>query len=385
MGLASFFAFFRGESKPKTNSTTSPRRQQKNAARSGWSDYDYGQTRESGSAMTALPSAPTSTYASDAGRNERNDRGDRSKSRASAVRPTSQHGKKNNRRSWFGGRADPDEDVPAVPRLVQQDTNSNAYGPGTAVTTSTVDETRPRRHSIARSLSRKKSWFGKSQESEVTVEALPPMPVNNITQPAKAATSTLPADQRRRRNSVKTLERRGSTASTIKPRKKRNSFWESSNPDDSDSDVPPVPALVRDGTPDSNSGASSHNVDDTRTERATRGDGIKQPRPISTISTTSRKSYVPRSAAKGFLKSTAVASDEQRKSFRRSFHMEDDAAMVCLTEEQRIEWAKLMNNEGKFEDRSATQQPDPERTEEDKAKVRYSNAQALAALEFGTR
>ncbi|KAK4507809.1 hypothetical protein PRZ48_001544 [Zasmidium cellare] len=307
--------------------------------------------------MTALPTAPKNTYAPEARYHDTHERSERRKSRTPTVaRPTS---KKSNRRSWFGGRPDRDEDVPAVPRLVQHTkTRDDDVRPGTAITTNTI-ETQGRRHSIARSLSRKKSWF-KAQEPQVTVEALPPMPVT-VNQP-KAATSTLPADQRRRRNSVKTIERRGSTASTVRPKvKKRSSFWASSNPDDSDSDIPPVPALIRD---DSSS-------DDNQPTR--------KPRPLSTISTSSRKSYTPKSAAKGFLKSTNGASEEQRKSFRRSFHLEDESDLVCLTEEQRIEWAKLMNGQSKSEERA-----DVPQTEERKGN-RYSNAQALAALEFGVR
>lgn len=381
MGLSAFFAFFRGDSKPKTTDTSSPRRQ--NAApRTGWADY--GRTQGSNSTMTALPTAPKNIYTLDAGHSERSQRSEKKKSRTpTAAHPTST---RSNRRSWFGGRPDREEDVPPMPRVGQQKkTTGESVRPGTAITTDTI-ETQGRRHSIARSLSRKKSWF-KAQEPQVTVEALPPMPVT-IEQPTKAATSTLPADQRRRRNSVRTIERRGSTASTVRPKsRKRNSFWASSNPDDSDSDVPPVPALVRDrdSTPDSNSVASSDN-EQTRVERRnTRGDGTKQPRPLSTISTASRKSYTPRSAAKGFLKSTNGASDEQRKSFRRSFHLEDESDLVCLTEEQRIEWAKLMGNQSQFEDRSARQRPDALQQTETKDNVRYSNAQALAALEFGVR
>ncbi|KAF2172532.1 hypothetical protein M409DRAFT_17763 [Zasmidium cellare ATCC 36951] len=374
MGLASFFAFFRGDAKPKPNNTSSPRRQ--NAVpRKGWADY--GRSQDTSTTTTALPAAPKNTFAPDARHNDRSERSERRKSRTPTVpRPTS---KKSNRRSWFGGRPGREDDVPAVPRLVKHTTTTeDSVRPGTAITTDTI-ETQGRRHSIARSLSRKKSWF-KSQEPQVTVEALPPMPVT-INQPTKAATSTLPADQRRRRNSVKTIERRGSTASTVRPKvKKRSSFWASSNPDDSDSDVPPVPALIRDGTPDSNSNASSD--DNQPARRTARGDGIKQPRPLSTVSTSSRKSYTPKSAAKGFLKSTNGASEEQRKSFRQSFHLEDESDLVCLTEEQRIEWAKLMNNQSKFEERPATEVP---QTKVKKNNVRYSNAQALAALEFNVR
>lgn len=380
MGLSAFFAFIRGDTKPNTTNTSSPRRQ--NAApRTGWADY--GRTQGSSPAMTALPTAPKNIYTPDAGHSEGSGRSERRKSRTPNVaRPASN---KSNRRSWFGGRPDRDGDVPPVPRVVQhKKTNTDeSFRPGTAITTDTI-ETQGRRHSIARSLSRKKSWF-KSQEPQVTVEALPPMPVT-VNQPTKAATSTLPADQRRRRNSVRTIERRGSTASTVRPKlKKRSSFWASSNPDDSDSDVPPVPALVRDGTPDSNSNASSDN-EQTRVERrTTRGDGAKQPRPLSVVSTASRKSYTPRSAAKGFLKSTNVASDEQRKSFRRSFHLEDESDLVCLTEEQRIEWAKLMSDQNQLEDRTARPRPEAVPQTETKNNVRYSNAQALAALEFGTQ
>lgn len=379
MGLSAFFAFFRGDSKPRTTNIFSPRRQ--NAApRMGWADY--GRTQGSSSTMTALPTAPKNIYTPDAGHSERSEKRERRKSRTPTVaRPTSS---KSNRRSWFGGRPDRDEDAPPVPRVVQQKkTTGESVRPGTAITTDTI-ETQDRRHSSARSLSRKKSWF-KAQEPQVTVEALPPMPVT-VSQTTKAATSTLPADQRRRRNSVRTIERRGSTASTVRPKlKKRSSFWASSNPDDSDSDVPPVPALVRDDTTDSNSVASSDNEQSRVERRTTTSDGTRQPRPLSTVSTASRKSYTPRSAAKGFLKSTNGASDEQRMGFRQSFHLEDESDLVCLTEEQRIAWARLMGSQSQFEDRSLRQRPEALQETHTKNNVRYSNAQALAALEFGVR
>lgn len=88
---------------------------------------------------------------------------------------------------------------------------------------------------------------------------------------------------------------------------------------------------------------------------------------------------MPKSAAKGFLSSTNGASDAARMSYRQSFRIDATTDLVCLTDEQRLEWAKLMK-----EPHRTYEQPKVAATlanDEDK----YSNAQALAALEFGIR
>ncbi|EME88914.1 uncharacterized protein MYCFIDRAFT_76297 [Pseudocercospora fijiensis CIRAD86] len=141
-----------------------------------------------------------------------------------------------------------------------------------------------------------------------------------------------------------------------------------------ESDVPPVPALVRGASTESSCNEFSDASDDRRrtVRKSTNGEDAKQ-RPLSTAS----RKYVPKSAAKGFLQSTNGASDEARESFRQSFHLEDQADMVCLTDEQRLEWAKLMERETKLED--------PFESTEDDKNHKFSNSQALAALEFGIR
>lgn len=55
--------------------------------------------------------------------------------------------------------------------------------------------------------------------------------------------------------------------------------------------------------------------------------------------------------------------------------------MVCLTDEQRVEWAKLMEKDNKLEDPFES----PEDGVETSGKHKFANDQALAALEFGIR
>ncbi|KAM3419411.1 hypothetical protein BST61_g5340 [Cercospora zeina] len=229
-----------------------------------------------------------------------------------------------------------------------------------------------------------------TQHDRGPVEALPTLPSTPVTvdRPAYPATSTLPADKRRSRHASTSTLRRQPSISSVRSRRSRSrsSFWLSSNPDDSDSDIPPVPPLCR--------GESSESVrrdgseDSMRvSRRPTRDDEEPQKaRPLSVMSTTSRKSYVPRSAAKGFLSSTKGASDETRKSFRKSFNLEDENAMVCLTEEQRVEWAKLMNGDMKLAEITATSTSEiGKEANNPPTRSSFSNSQALAALEFGIR
>lgn len=83
------------------------------------------------------------------------------------------------------------------------------------------------------------------------------------------------------------------------------------------------------------------------------------------------------------MKSTNGASEDQRKSYRRSFNLGEGVELVCVTDEHRVEWEKLMNKNSRLEDSlfaSMGKSPDEEQTGD-----RHSNAQALAALEFGAR
>ncbi|KXT16345.1 hypothetical protein AC579_3750 [Pseudocercospora musae] len=372
MGLVAWLQSLRGKARDSASpvSTSYPRHHDTRSS-TQWSSKTERRT-------------PTPTQAQyDAGMESKKAR---RRSRATSLsRPKSLHSSKN-RRSWFGGKPDENEDIPVMPRLVsmgdqqhQQDAGRREVG---VTALSMPSDTRNPRPIINRAYSRKEdestagerelrrrpSWFN----NRTTVEALPPLPPAvpiSLPTASKPSTSTLPADKRRSRAaSVKSVN-------STRSRKKRSSFWASSNPDDeSDSDVPPVPALVRGASTESSCNESSDASDDRhRTIRKSiTGEDLKQ-RPLSTAS----RKYVPKSAAKGFLKSTNGASDEARKSFRQSFHLEDQADMVCLTEEQRVEWAKLMERENKLED--------PFESAEDDGNQKFSNSQALAALEFGIR
>lgn len=172
---------------------------------------------------------------------------------------------------------------------------------------------------------------------------------------------------------------------------KRRSWWASSNPDDSeDEEVPPVPSLIRDQnyTPDSMNSDPFDHVDLSRnpdlTETTTRTSSVKSPRPLSVCTVKTVRSYKPKSAVKGFMNSTSGATESARLSYRKSFNIQDDAAMVCLTDEQRVEWAKLMNEGDTFRDRPSLKSTNSYASEVS-VKDRFANDQALAALEFGTR
>ncbi|KAF2207854.1 hypothetical protein CERZMDRAFT_101880 [Cercospora zeae-maydis SCOH1-5] len=285
----------------------------------------------------------------------------------------------NNGRSWFGGRRpDTDEEVPEMPKMVLHAGQMRDI-PLNVLPSKQAEQATTRRPS---------SRF--TQDERGPVQAMPTLPSMPVTvdRPAQPATSTLPADKRRSRHASTSTLRRQSSISSARSRRSRSrsSFWVSSNPDESDSDIPPVPPLCRGDS--SESVRRNGSEDSMRTSRrCTRNnEEPEKARPLSVVSTTSRKSYVPRSAAKGFLSSTNGASAETRKSFRKSFNMEDETAMVCLTEEQRMEWAKLMNGDIKLAEITTTPTSELGKGDDTPPKrCSFSNSQALAALEFGIR
>ncbi|KAK0306185.1 hypothetical protein LTR82_016483 [Friedmanniomyces endolithicus] len=230
------------------------------------------------------------------------------------------------------------------------------------------------------------------------------------------------------RKSLFSRQRSKSSASAYQS--SRNTWWASNNSgnplsDDNPDDIaaPPIPAVPaltwdHDGTatPDSSIAftASPDNSDDAfaaRLEHAgfadspvrtvTRGASIKHPRPVSGVSLSSRKSYVPRNAAKGFLRSTSG-----RSSRRHSLLDDGDGGMICLSDEQQREWEKLKHLMITLESRQdeggspVYKSPDVvslaedngvlgmlrqmEEEEDRRHRLMYSNAEALAALEFGT-
>ncbi|KAK0925062.1 hypothetical protein LTR91_004254 [Friedmanniomyces endolithicus] len=237
-----------------------------------------------------------------------------------------------------------------------------------------------------------------------------------------------PLEKRKsQRKSLFSRERSKSSASHYQS--SRNTWWASStntNPLSSDPDdsfaappIPAVPALIWDNdgtaTPDSSIAftASPDNSDtsvaiehavfaaDSPVRTVTRGASIKHPRPVSGVSLSSRKSYVPRNAAKGFLRSTSG-----RSSRRHSLLDDGDGGMICLSDEQQREWEKLkhlmITLEGRQDQGGSPVYKSPdvvslaedngvlgmlrqmEEEEDRRHRLMYSNAEALAALEFGT-
>lgn len=286
-----------------------------------------------------------------------------------------------------------------MPRLVQpsrhEHTGSRGAQESAGTTTTTTNDgntkRKSRRYSIGRALLGKEKQTdddntapprrpslslrrqSSSKSGRVTVETLPPLPPMpmSIPQTSQPATSSLPANRRSRAGSIKSVSSQ---------KRKSRGFWTSSNPaDDSDDDVPPVPGLTRDHTPpeSEDDGIGHARTTTGLAKTVSRGSGdSKAARPVSV---SSRKSYVPRSAAKGFMNSTNPASEATRISYRKSFRIDASTDLVCLTDEQRMEWAKLMG--------------EPHRTYEQPKKAvgmvdeseKFENAQALAALEFGIR
>lgn len=154
MGFSSFISSLLG-SKPKqapTQQTARPRRAQRHLATSSTQDATQDARRESSKRITALPSTiPQATPTV-----QREEVKDKRKSRRfSIARPDARK-----RRSWFGGQPDPDEDIPALLRLVQRsrheqqssEDSTSTVRPGTATSTKTSATEKLKRFSIGRVL-----------------------------------------------------------------------------------------------------------------------------------------------------------------------------------------------------------------------------------------
>lgn len=278
--------------------------------------------------------------------------------------------------------------------------------------------------------SKRESWGQRPKSRDEEVALLPPLPSGLDTRGRKTASpdnvelSAFPAVPTKKKpvdddaasirttrsekatarstQRSKSKKRPQSTASHVR-RKRRSSWWASSNPDYSDDEPapPPVPAL-------SHSTRTTPNTSPTTSENAyttaVRGDNIKSPRPVSTISTTSRP-YVPRSAAKSFLMSTTPVSDNVRKSIRRSMHDAGQPGFeeggrgtyYCLSAEQQREWEKLKHLMAVMDRRrDATRTTFGEESVaemfpavpqgggmEEREGVKFRNRDALKALEVG--
>ncbi|KAK5126920.1 hypothetical protein LTR85_008278 [Meristemomyces frigidus] len=348
------------------------------------------------------------------------------------------------RQSWFGSRLavdDPVPDVPSLPLLGHERNrhmaDAHAAGPARPGTALTTDEqiswSRPatpeayegkeKRKSIFGSRKRtqssvsqtkpkkRQSWFG----GRVTDDDAPPVPAIPTHNTQDYAVQAPEQEQTRsHRMSLSRALTRSRTKSNVSLKSKRKSWFQSSNPDDDGNDVeeplPPMPALTRDyghqtPTPGSSvattrSPVHSNFVDpmifadspirafmaEDPVQTVTRGNSIKQPRPISGVSLSSRRSYVPKNAASGFLRSTSG----RRASQRHSLLDDGEGGMICLNDEQQKEWEKLKNLMEVMESRQdhgvigmLRELEEDEHAERRNDRAMYKNDDALAALEFG--
>lgn len=326
-----------------------------------------GKSQEPSSSPPSSPSqqcSPTSNPANTDGFEMLSKDSHRRSPALNLSRPNATHCK--DHRSWFDERLDIDQALPDTP-----------ISPFTAP---------PSAHSVPYGPDLEREYLKFSRDSRAPVEALPTPPLTPCTserpplspctseRPPLSPTTTMSAYERKDSHISNAHRRKSSTFSTRSRRKSRSSFWESSNPDDSD--VPPVPALSR--------GASSESITQSISgESVPSSPTSSMHRPMSVASTTSRRSYVPRSAARGFLRSTSGASVETRASFRASFNVKQDVDMVCLTDEQRLEWAKLMAEDVRLGDIPT---PAAEMGKHHQiGSLDSSQMQALAALECGAR
>lgn len=322
------------------------------------------------------------------------------------------------RRSWFGAKVQADEDVPTVPALPSVED----VRPGTTVTTDDSASWRkaasPSPDAVVKK-ERRKSIFGtrKRSKSSVpsmhrrslfggnrTIESLPP-PIPSMPSIAvnRDPGKTPPLDVHQGLASPKSLNggfSQSRSTSNASVRKKRRSWFVSSNPDYSDDDEPPpIPALIYDDgsvTPTSSVPMTRMPPQPCPTDHSifikspvhavTRVGSTKQSRPASSATLAgNRRSYTPRNAANGFLKST---TPDTRSAFRHSLLDDGDGGIICLSEEQQREWEKLQHLMDVLERRKDQHHlvgtiGEVGEREAKQDRALFENSETLAALEFG--
>ncbi|KAF2716400.1 hypothetical protein K431DRAFT_298691 [Polychaeton citri CBS 116435] len=312
------------------------------------------------------------------------------------------------RKSFFGGKKEGESDVPAVPTL----SDLKAATSTAAAATTVVTEQKEKRKSVFRSkstetLRRRMSLLGGKPDPDVDVPAVPSVPGSSRPVTAAIPTSTSPPhaspqqqsqpskastqDAEKRKSVVK--ERRQSTITRRQSRRSRARSWlvSSSNPDH-DSEInatalPSMPALTH------SSSASDTSVSSSIGPQG-RGKNAQRPMSCGGALSGGDRLYLPRSAAKGFLKSTTLAPEAARQSYRRSLGMRgddfDDAAMF-LSEEQMAEWERLkgmfVHEKGPEGSMSggvlSAQEDEADRKRGEGREGLFSDNDALAALECG--
>ncbi|TKA83532.1 hypothetical protein B0A55_00512 [Friedmanniomyces simplex] len=279
-------------------------------------------------------------------------------------------------------------------------------------------------------LQKRQSVLGGHRDMTVPAPTIPAFSTELINPSPSDAQSTGNSFEKRKsqRVSLSRAFTRERSKSTTSNRSSRNTWWQSHNPDgnpEDDYDAPPpvpaVPSLTWDydgtATPDSSIAFTASSPDNSdaptidpavfadspiRTVTVSRATSIKHPRPVSGVSLSSRRSgYKPQHAAQGFLRSTS------ERSVRRHSLLDDgDGGMICLSDEQQRGWEELkhlmVTLEGRQDGGASPVYKSPdvvslaedngvlgmlrqmEEDEDRRHRRMYSNAEALAALEFGT-
>ncbi|KAK5124091.1 hypothetical protein LTR08_006099 [Meristemomyces frigidus] len=282
-------------------------------------------------------------------------------------------------------------------RHTAQPSTESVTRPGTALTTDDqIPRSRPVTPRVPEEKEKRKSLFGNRKRSQSSLSQTkaktrqswaggraqaidaPPIPAMPLTrqfsyevepvqvpqnEQMKLLTRTMSRSRTKSEAALKPLRPR--TEAAVKPLKKRKSWFAGSgkpanNAEKAHPPLPIVPALMRDDdldTPDSSvattrtpdqlnfvdptifadSPVRTYGADDSLVRTVTRGNSMKQPRPISGVSLSRRRSNAPREEANGFLQTT----DNRRASNRHSLLDDGEGGMMCLSEEQQSEWDKL--------------------------------------------
>lgn len=235
---------------------------------------------------------------------------------------------------------------------------------------------------------------------------MPPVPAmpGQLVDPQAGVVPPVAKERRvSKRLSLRRLSRSRSKSDAGASQHARMNSWQKLD----DHPLPPMPALVRDDslhTPESSVATTRSPVQSEFIDpriladspmTVTRQGSIKQPRPVSGVSLTAkrRRSYVPKNAANGFLKSTTARSassgggTDRRGSHRHSLMDDGEGGVVCLNEEQQREWDKLKHlmevMEKRQDDGVFGMLRELEADEDRMDRAMFSNVEALAALEFG--
>nr|POF12813.1 hypothetical protein CFP56_09964 [Quercus suber]POF26258.1 hypothetical protein CFP56_22407 [Quercus suber] len=223
---------------------------------------------------------------------------------------------------------------------------------------------------LGRKSSRRRSLFGGvADDDDEDAPVLPAVPVK-LAKPKSVKGSDV-AEKRKSRSAPSSQARRS----------QRWSLFQSSNPDDGEDAKQSVPAVPPVRSLDRSTSSSSP------TAKPSHAQGISY-YSVYADKATAPTTYRPRSSAKGFLNTTTGGTENARRSFRQSLYTDGEEDVSFLSPEQQREWDKMrllmeaiearddVTTGDRAEDVSDARLPKSDAE-------RFSNAQALAALEFG--